>query len=241
MRWLEQLRMRIEMLFHRGRAAESLDKELRFHIEQQIAENVEAGMSPEDARYAALRAFGNPALLRDQARASWNWGVVESLLFDLRYSVRTLARSPSFTTIAILVMALGIGANVALFTVVRSMLLKPLPYRDSARLATLYEREEVLYPHNPYLPVDAGSFWEWQKAAQEMADMAMVSPWQNYNVSAEGGKLPERIDAGWCSWNFFQLLGVNAQLTQAMWGATMIVVMVVRHLLPRLRRRAVRR
>lgn len=211
MRWLEQLRMRFGMLFHRGRAGEHLDDELRFHIEQQVAENVEAGMGPEEARYAALRAFGNPALLRDQTRATWSWAGIESLLFDLRYSLRTLARSPGFTAIAILVMALGIGANVALFTVVRSMLLKPLPYRDPARLFMLYQRDEVTRPqYNAYLPVDAGSFWDWQKAAQGMADMAMVSPWQNYNVSAENGKLPEAVDAGLCSWNFFQLLGVES-------------------------------
>lgn len=213
MRWPTQLRMRFEMVFNRGRAAALLDDELQFHIERQIAENIEAGMSAEEARYAALRSFGNPAVVRDQARATWSWREIESLVFDLRYSVRTLRRSPGFTAIAILVMALGIGANVALFTVVRSMLLKPLPYRDSTRLFSLYEREEVDHPqYSAYLPVDAGSFWEWQKAATGMAELAVVSPWQSYNVSAEGGKLPERIDAGWCSWNFFHVLGVEPTL-----------------------------
>jgi predicted permease len=213
MRWPAQFRMRMEMLFRRGKAVERLDDELRFHIEQQIAENVEAGMSAEEARYAALRAFGNPALLRDQVRATWSSARVESLLFDLHYCVRSLARSPCFTAIAILVMAMGIGANVALFTVVRSMLLKPLPYRDSARLVTLYERDEGNHPeYSPYLPLDAGSFWEWQRATTGMADMALVSPWQNYNVSAQNGRLPERIDAGWCSGNFFHVLGLQPAL-----------------------------
>jgi putative ABC transport system permease protein len=199
------------MLFARRRAAAELDVELRDHLDRQIAENIARGMSAEDARTAALRSFGNPALLRDQAHDTWNWSSVESLLHDLRIGCRTLLREPGFTVIAILVMALGIGANVALFTIVRSVLLKPLPYPDPQRLVTLYERSagEGLGKFNP---VAAGSFFEWQRAATGVEQMAMVSPFQNYNVSAEGGKLPERIDAGFCSWNLFSLLGVQPAL-----------------------------
>src|SRR5271165_1491137 len=165
MRWLAQLRMRVQMLFLRGKAGARLDDELQFHLERQIAENVAAGMNAEEARYAALRAFGNPALLREQARATWSWGWLESLLRDLRIGVRTLARTPGFAAIAILVMALGIGANVALFTVVRGVLLKPLPFADPDRLVLMYEYDPD-HPHpHPWLPVDAGSFWEWQRAA----------------------------------------------------------------------------
>src|SRR5580693_144756 len=212
MQWIDWLAMRIRMLFGRGQAAARLDDELRFHLERQIAENAAAGMSAEDARSAALRTFGNPALLREQARATWSWVSFESWLHDLRYGVRTLRRSPGFAAIAILVMALGIGANVALFTVVRSVLLKPLPYRDPAQLALVYEADgDHPHPH-PWLPVDAGSFWEWQRATQSAAQLAMVSPFQDYNVSAEGGKLPEKIDSAWCTWNFFPLLGVEPAL-----------------------------
>jgi hypothetical protein len=94
MRWVERFRMRIEMLFRRGRAGGRLDDELRFHLEHQIAENVAAGMSLEEARHAALRAFGNPVALRDQARETWSWSGVELLLRDLRIGVRTLWRTP---------------------------------------------------------------------------------------------------------------------------------------------------
>ncbi|MGD0902846.1 MAG: permease prefix domain 1-containing protein, partial [Terracidiphilus sp.] len=118
MRWIAQLRIRIQMLFRRGQAGARLDEELRFHLEQQIAENFAAGMSAEEARFAALRAFGNPALLREQARATWSWTGLELLWRDVRYGARTLKRSPGFAAIAMLVMALGIGANVAMFTVV---------------------------------------------------------------------------------------------------------------------------
>jgi predicted permease len=212
MRWMDVLRMRVGMLVGRRSAGARLDEELRFHLERQTAENVAAGMPEEEARRAALRVFGNPALLRDQARSTWNWASLEAMLRDVRYSARTLRRTPGFAVIAILVMALGIGANVAIFTVVRSVLLKPLPYRDPNRLVMLYENEPNRYGPNAYMPVAAGSFTEWQNATRSKAEMALVSPFQDYNVSAEGGKLPEKIEAGWCSGNFFSVLGVNPML-----------------------------
>jgi predicted permease len=215
MRWLDLFTMKVAMLTGRRTAAAQLDDELRFHIERQIAENTAAGMPAEEARRAALRTFGNPALLRDQARAVWNWAWLESVLRDLRYSARTLVRTPGFAAIAIAVMALGIGANVAIFTVVRSVLLKPLPYREPDRLAMLYETESNRSGPNAFMPVAAGSFGEWQKATRGKAEMALVSPFQSYNVSAEGGRLPEKIEAAWCSGNFFSVLGVSPALGRA--------------------------
>jgi len=215
MRWLNRLRMRVEMIFRRSRAAGRLDDELGFHLEQQIAENIAAGMSADEARSAALRAFGNPAVLRDQARETWSWNSLESLVRDARIGTRTLWRSPGFALTAVGIMALGIGANVALFTVVRSVLLKPLPYADPGRLVSVYEREskQKVTGFHAYMPVAAGSFGEWKKAVgPDVAELAMVSPWQGYNVLAEGGKLPEQVEAGWCSWNFFSMLGVGPAL-----------------------------
>src|SRR5271165_6450420 len=139
MRWFDRVRMRIAMLFRRGRAADRLDDELRFHLEQQIAENIAAGMSDEEARHAALRAFGNPAALRDQARETWSWSAAESVLRDARIGVRTLLRTPGFALIAISVMALCIGAATSLFTVMRSVLLRPLPFNDPSKLVMVYE------------------------------------------------------------------------------------------------------
>ncbi len=131
MRWFDLVTMKLAMLFGRRNAAAQLDDELRFHLERQMAENRAAGMSPEEARQAALRAFGNPALLREQTRNMWSWHGIEQVLRDVRYGFRTLRRTPGFTAIAVIVIALGIGANVALFTVVRSVLLKPLPFPGS--------------------------------------------------------------------------------------------------------------
>jgi putative ABC transport system permease protein len=159
------------MLFGRRRAGERLDSELRFHLENQIAENRAAGMSEEEARRSALRAFGNPALLRDQARATWSWNWLESLWRDLRYSVRTLRRTPGFTSIAVIVMALGIGANVALFTVVRSVLLKPLPFEDPDRLLAIYERPNGGGQFNT---IAGGIFREWQRNNQSFEHMGLL-------------------------------------------------------------------
>ena len=84
------------MLFRRHQQTVRLDAELQFHLDQQVKENIARGLSPEEAHYAALRTFGNPALLRDQARSSWSWNWLEKLLRDLRYGARTLTRSPGF-------------------------------------------------------------------------------------------------------------------------------------------------
>ena len=210
MLWIDRILMRARLLL-RGRATAELERELQSHLENEIAANRAAGMNADQARLAAMRTVGNLALIRDQTHSTWGWNGLESWLHDLQLGVRMLRRTPGFTIIAVLVMGLGIGGNVALFTVVRSVLLKPLPFPDSERLVALYENETGR-SGDPYMPVDAGSFFEWRKAATGVEQMAMVSPFQNYNVSAEGGELPERIDAGWCSGNFFTTLGVQPAL-----------------------------
>jgi predicted permease len=189
-----------------------LERELRSDLELEEEEQRERGVGREEARYAAMRAFGNAALIREQTRAVWTWNWMETLVRDVRYGVRTLGRTPGFTVMAVVVIALGIGANVALFTVVRGVLLKPLPYRDPERLVMMYEAEPDRAHPSPWLPVDAGSFWDWQRATQPVAQMAMVSPFQGYMVSSESGKLPEQVDAAWCTDNFLSLLGVQPEL-----------------------------
>ncbi len=95
MRWVHRLMMRVQMLLRRGKAGAQLDEELRFHLDRQIAENLAAGMSSDEARSAALRAFGNPALLREQARATWSWSGLEQFLRDLRIARAHCAARPA--------------------------------------------------------------------------------------------------------------------------------------------------
>src|SRR5207248_10305731 len=107
------IRIQLEMRLRRRQEVQRLDAELRFHLEQQIAENIAQGMSPEEARYAARRAFGNPTLLREQARETWNWNTIETALQNMRISIRTLARTPALALVRLLVTAIDICANVA--------------------------------------------------------------------------------------------------------------------------------
>jgi len=212
MRWLNQLVM-VRMLLFRKVADTQLNEELRFHLEQQIAENRAAGMSEDGARQAALRVFGNPDLVREKAGATWNWNGLDQFLRDLRIGARTLSRTPGFTVIAILITALGIGASVALFTVVRGVLLRPLPFPDSDQLLTLYERSTPAagggdFPHNV---VAGGVYATWNRENTSFSSLALVR-WDSADISASGGQLPETLNGALVSWNLFPTLGVNPAL-----------------------------
>lgn len=121
--------------FFRGEKADSdLIQEIDLFLAEEIDENMARGLSPEEASRQARLKFGNPRQVRESLWQQNTVAFVDSVWHDLKYSFRTLARSPGFTLMAVFVIALGIGANVALFTVVRSLLLNPLPYRDPAAL-----------------------------------------------------------------------------------------------------------
>jgi len=210
MRWWEQFRMTVLTLFHRKRETARLNAEFEFHLERQIAENVGNGMEPEQARLAALRLFGNPAVLHEEARSSWSWNWLEGLWRDTRYGLRTLLRSPSFSLTAVLVMALGIGASTSLFTIVRSVLLKPLPFRESDKLVMVYEhfRQQKEYPYNVVSPAD---FHDWREKTHGFQDMAAWRWWAGA-ITTDSGEMPEVIGGAAASWNLFSVLGVEPAL-----------------------------
>jgi len=212
--WVSTIALRLRSLFHRGRLGADLDEEVRNHLDNQIADNMSRGMGMEEARLSALRSFGNPLLVRENSRATWSWNYIEQFVHDVRIGLRTLSRSPGFAIVAILMMGIGIGANAAIFTVIRSVLFEPLPYREPDRLVSLFEHQTrpVDAGYSNYLPVAGGNFSEWKKATKDEAQMAIISTWHQYNVSAEGGKLPEKVDAAWCSGNFFSVLGIAPAL-----------------------------
>jgi hypothetical protein len=138
MRALKQLALRFRSLFRRTAVDHDLDDELRFHIERQIAANVAAGMPPADARYAALREFGGVDQVREKCRdvRKVNW--LEDFVQDVRYGVRILRKSPGFTIVAVLTLALGIGANTAIFSILESQLWRPLPFPNSESLVAVH-------------------------------------------------------------------------------------------------------
>lgn len=214
MRFFDRFRMAVSMLFRRNAETERLNDELQFHLHQQIAENIARGMTEDEARSAALRTFGNPTLLRDQARSQWSWSGLEKFLRDLRYGARTLSRSPGFSIIAILVMALGIGATASLFTIVNAVLLKPLPFRDPGQLVMIYEHFRASASNSTgfnYNWVSAADFNEWRQHSHSFQDMAAWR-YTGFSLTGDSGELPESVAAGAASWNLFAVLGVPMAL-----------------------------
>jgi putative ABC transport system permease protein len=200
---------RLLMLLRRRRFDADLKEEMRLHRELREQEEIERGLPPKEAHFAAQRRFGNDLLLREKSRDMWGWNWLETLLQDVRYGLRQLRRNPGFALAAVLTLAMGIGTTTALFTVVHSVLLKPLPFKDPARLLRLYEHssdDKFAYNNNA-----AGIFAEWKKQSHSFSDLAIMGGGR-YNLSSAGGQLPEKVDAAAFSWNLLPTLGVEPAL-----------------------------
>ena len=207
MRTLDKCRLRLRSLFRRNRVDSELDAELQFHIDRQIEENLASGMSKDEARYAAIRSTGNLPYLKEESREARGLGLLDSLTFDLRYAIRRLRREKGFAIGAVLILTLGIGATTAVFSVVNSVLLKPLPYRAPDRLFSVVEFIPQLGETFPEVPVNLRHFMEW-KECPCFQDVALSDDLQ-INLTASGE--PERLAASRVTANFFAVLGVEAQ------------------------------
>src|SRR5688572_19207223 len=148
MAWLSEQLRRVKALLYRNRLEQDLADEMRLHLDLRAEERQAGGLSPTGAEAAARRQFGNISLLQEHSRDVWGWRWLETLLHDLRYGARTLRANPGFAATAILSLALGIGANTAIFNIMNAVMLRPLPVREPERLVQIRqgESEELTNP-----------------------------------------------------------------------------------------------
>jgi len=201
MRLWQELSFIIRRLIHRRRADRELDEEIRAHLEMEIEKNIADGMSPEDARLAARRSFGSVALSKEDSRAMWGLGSLETLWQDLRYGVRMLLKNPGFTMIAVLTLALGIGANTAIFTLLDKVLIRPLPVEQPHQLVTFVEDASGEPGDFSYL-----RYAELRDRNEVLS--GLVAYWQCPFSLSDGGQ-SERVIGQIVSGNYFDVLGVR--------------------------------
>src|SRR5687767_6113464 len=172
MAMLNRLKLRLRALFFKSKMEEELDEEVRFHLEREIEENIARGMSPEEARYAALRSFGGIERVKEESRDERGIRLLDEVWQDLRYGARMLVKQPSFTFIAVLTLALGIGANTAIFSVVHAVLLRPLPFAEQERLVVMWRRD--LASSNPFVELALPEILDWRQQSQSFSDLAAM-------------------------------------------------------------------
>jgi predicted permease len=207
MRLLNVLSARLRALRGREAVIGDIDEELRLHLEMEAEANAARGMTSEEARRAALRTFGNLDSVRERAYEVRGGGPLETLSQDVRYAARMLARQPGFTAVAVLTLALGIGANTAIFSVVEAVLLRPLPYRHAGRTVLLWESQRLRdLPRNV---VNPANFLDWREQAKSFDQMAAFADLR-YNLTGAGD--PEEVPAQIVTPNLFPLLGARAEL-----------------------------
>jgi putative ABC transport system permease protein len=203
MKWFNILRDRIRALRRRETVINDIDREMRLHLELQMDANIKAGMSPTEAREKAMRSFGNLNRAVDAAYDVKGGGIFETLAQDIRYGLRMLAKHKAFTSIAIITLALGIGANTAIFSVVNELLLRPLPYRDADRIVTVWEVSPEGRHQNS---TSRANFRAWQEQTHSFNYMAAFSD-QRLNLTGTGE--PEELSVQFTTPDFFKILGVE--------------------------------
>jgi putative ABC transport system permease protein len=211
---LEWLRQRLHALFRKNEVENELDEELRFYLEKQTEQYVAQGMSPEEGAAAALKDFGGLEQTKEQCRDARGVSLIEELWQDSRYGARMLLKKPGFAAVAVITLALGIGANSAIFSVVNSILLRALPYKEPQRLVMVWTRLSQLESTTgtAQFPNLAPDFIEWRNQNQAFEKIAALC---NHTFNLSGGGEPEFLGGVRPSASLFQLLGVEAKLGRA--------------------------
>jgi putative ABC transport system permease protein len=211
MSWKRQA-AKIRAIFDRRHRAPDLRDEIRAHIAMEEQENLHAGMPPEEAHYAALRRFGNVTLAQERSRDMWVWNGVETLWQDIRYGLRQLRRSPGFATVAVLTLALGIGANTAIFQLLDAVRLRSLPVPNPRRLTLVHlaDRRGWRGSQESGYPALNNPLWEYIRDHQQA--FSGVLAWSPTNLVITEGDHERLVRGLWVSGNFFNVLGVRPAL-----------------------------
>lgn len=205
--WFYTIPLKLRSLFRRSQVEQELDEEILYHLDRQIEEHIAKGMTPEEARYAAMRALGGIERRKEECRDARGVLWLEDLWQDLRYGLRILVRNPSFTLTAVVLLALGIGANTAIFSVVKAVLLWPLPYKDSERIVRIW---------NTYPPLGMTELEfaepEFIQYRNQVSSLDHIGAFSTGTQSLTGAGDAERITVAWASSDFFSVLGTQPAL-----------------------------
>ena len=206
MKWFNIIRDRVRALRQREMVLNDIDREMRLHLELQVEANIKAGMSPQEARQKAMRSFGNVNRAVDAAYDVKGGGLFETLTQDVRYGARMLAKHKAFTSVAVVTLALGIGANTAIFSVVNELLLRPLPYRNAEQIVMLWE----VSPHGRHQnTASRANFRRWREQSTSYESIAAFSD-QRFNLT--GDSEPEELSVQLATPEIFNVLGVDPLL-----------------------------
>ncbi|HEX8921220.1 MAG TPA: permease prefix domain 1-containing protein, partial [Pyrinomonadaceae bacterium] len=208
MLWLRNLLARIAGVWRADRIGEEIDRELQFHIDMRTEENIRRGMSPEEARRDALSRFGHRAVIKERSYEVRGGRWLETLWQDTRYGARMLVKHPGFSFVAILTLALGIGANTAIFSIVNGVLLRPLPYPEPESLDNVFQQNSAMNRFG----ISVADFLGIEK---EYAKTGSVAAFTHRAVTLTGGERPEQIKATFATAAFFKTLGVMPERGRA--------------------------
>ena len=200
MNWRRHL-AKIGALFRRRNLADEIDEEVRIHLEMEAQENRERGMPPEEARYAALRRFGNVTQSQEQSHETWGWPWFETLLQDLRYGLRQLRHNPGSTAVVIATLALGIGANTAIFSMVNAVLLRPLPFANPHELVSVFESR----PQDG-IAFDGFSYPNFRECRKQESVFSEMAGYQAHDLTLTGKGQPTIVHTVVVTAEIFRLL-----------------------------------
>lgn len=225
MRFASIFRLRLRSIFSRNRVEAELDEELCYHLERQVEEEVAAGRPQDEARYAALREIKNLQQRKEECRDMRNISYLEDFAADIRHAGRQMLKDKSFFAIAAVTLALGIGANTAIFSAVDGVLLRPFPYRQAARLASLW----CSFPAQG-IPKMGCALPDWHEIAARNHSFEGIANYYYGDINITNGR-PERISGVYATSNLFPLLGVKPALgrtfspSEEVFGKNRVVVL----------------